>query len=184
MMINDSRALARGLGALGATLAVIATFLPWYSFDVVAPAGPFVRTFAVPITLWGLTTIAPVLILVGAVVALVCIAMIDSRVSGIVEALVGLGITAYAAVRCFDIPNLGVHLANASPGIKAATVLESGPILSIGAGLMLLMGSLGDLLPSRAYGYEAEAPAEGGVPFQGATRRPEGAPTPRSTRVR
>jgi hypothetical protein len=165
-MINDSRALARGLGALGATLAVIATFLPWYSFDVVVPARPLVHIFSVPITLWGLTTIAPVLILVGAVAALVCLAMIDSRVAGIVEALVGLGITAYAVVRCFDIPNLGFHLADASPGINAGTVLEGGPILSIGAGLMLLMGSLGDLLPSPAYDEGEETPAEGGVPFQ------------------
>jgi hypothetical protein len=172
-MINDSRSLARGLGALGATLAVIATFLPWYSFDVVLFAGPMVHMFAVPITLWGLTTIAPVLIVVGAVAALVCFAMIDSRVAGIIEALVGLGITAYAVVRCFDIPNLGVQPANALPGIKAATALESGPILSIGAGLMLLMGSLGDLLPLREHVGEAEAPAEAGVPFQaaGATQR-------------
>jgi hypothetical protein len=152
-------------------LAVIATFLPWYSFDVVVPTGPIVHIFAVPITLWGLTTVAPVLILVGGVVALVCLAMIDSRIAGIVEAVVGLGIVAYGIVRCFDIPNLGIHLTNVTAGIKPATVLESGPILSIGAGLMLLMGSLGDLLPGRDYAQEGETPAEGGVPFQGGTRR-------------
>jgi hypothetical protein len=147
-MFTDTRALLRGLGALGATAAAMATFLPWYVFAVVfAPAG-VTHAVAVPVTLWGLTTLAPILIVTGATAALVCLAMVDERWAGVIEALIGLGIAVYALVRCFDIPALGVNtVSQILPGAKAATTLEGGPFLALTGGLMLLAGSVGDLLP-------------------------------------
>ena len=165
-LFGDTRAVLRGLAALGATFAVLATFFPWYVFEVVLPAGGVTHAFAVPITLWDLTTLAPIIIVAAAVVALVCLAMIDSRVAGVVEALVGLGITVYAVVRCFDVPALGVDaLPAAVPrgGGRAATQLAGGTFVGMAGGLMLLVGSLADLLPER----EAQA-----TPAPGAQRAP------------
>jgi hypothetical protein len=149
-MFSDTRAALRGLGALGATVAVIATFLPWYVFDVVLPLGGVTHRFAVAATLWDVTTLAPVLIVVGAAVALVCLSIVGARWAGPVEALIGLGITAYALVRCFDIPNLGVAGLRGGPGgtAGAGTELGGGTLLAVSGGIMLLLGSLGDLLPS------------------------------------
>jgi hypothetical protein len=156
-MAVDTRALLRGLGALGATIAAVATFIPWYVYEVVIPAGAITHVFAVGITLWGLTTLAPILIVVGATAALICFAIVEPRWAGAVEALVGLGITAYALVRCFDIPNLGVNASGRGP--RAATVLEGGPFLALSGSLMLLAGSLADLLPARGDAAVSDAPA-------------------------
>jgi hypothetical protein len=113
-MSSDTRALLRGAGSLGATLAVLATFLPWYVFDVAVPARGGRQLFAVPVTLWGVATLAPVLIVAGALAALVCLTVVTARWAGAVEALVGLGIAAYAIVRCFDVPDLAVDAGRAA----------------------------------------------------------------------
>ena len=49
---------------------MFSTVLPWYSFDVVLPAGRVVHIFAVTATQWGFTTLAPILELAGALAAL------------------------------------------------------------------------------------------------------------------
>lgn len=173
-MSSDTRAALRGLGILGATVAGLTTFLPWYVFEVVLPVGGVTHVFAVPITLWGLTTLAPILIVVGAAVALLCLSFVRARWASAVAAVIGLGISAYAVVRCFDVPSFGVDLLPASSGLpRAKTQLEGGPILAIGGGLMLLAGSLADLLAPRrreaatpATATPAATPAEGGVPFE------------------
>lgn len=180
-LFGDTRAVLRGLAALGATFAVLATFFPWYVFEVVVPAGGVTHIFAVPITLWDLTTLAPILIVVAAVVALVCLAMVDSRVAGVVEALIGLGITVYALVRCFDVPALGVDaLPPAVPrgGGRAATQLAGGTFVAMAGGLMLLIGSLADLLPDRG-AQAAPAPAAQPAPARPAAgRAPDGDQAP------
>jgi hypothetical protein len=147
-MPSDTRAVLRGVGALGATLAVFATFLPWYVFEVIIPVPGFTHVFAVATSLWGVTTLAPILIVVSAVVALVCLSMVRARWAGVIEALIGVGITAYAVVRCFDVPALGVDLLAPGAG-RATTQLGGGTFMAMAAGLALLAGSLGDLLPVR-----------------------------------
>jgi hypothetical protein len=147
-MSTDTRALLRSLAALGATVAVLATFLPWYRFEVVIP--PLGRVpahiFSVPVTLWGFTTLAPILIVVAAVVAMTCITMIDGRVAGVVTGLVGLGILAYAIVRAADVPSLAVP--GPAAAVHAVTRLDGGPFLALAGGLMLTIGALGDLAPA------------------------------------
>jgi hypothetical protein len=173
-MDADIRAALRGLGAVGAIIAAFATFVAWYSFQVVLGGGGVLNVFGVPATLWGVTTLAPILLSIGAVVALFCITMSDSRAAGAIAALIGIGITAYAIVRCFDLPSLGVRaLAPLAPGARAATTLEGGPFLEIVGGIMIALGSLPNLV-----GAPEEAQAPAGAERGGRFRR--GAPAPAS----
>jgi hypothetical protein len=169
MFIDAPRAGLRALGALGATLAVIATMLPWYTFDVSFATKGIAHTFAVPITLWGLTTVAPVVIVVAAVVALLCLTFVDSPVAGFVEGVIGVGIIAYGIFRCVDVPALGVNPVGSGTA-ESATVIESGPIFLLAAGLILLVSSVADLLlPAGADADDARTAADGrgdGVRFQ------------------
>jgi hypothetical protein len=147
-MFDDIKIPLRLSAAVGATIALFATFLPWYSFAVVLPTREVIHIFAVTTTLWGLTTLAPILIVVGAAVALVFTAAVDGRVAGVVVALIGLGITTYAIFRCFEVPNLGIH--GGPPGIRAITELEGGPFVALAGGIMLIVGGVGELIASPA----------------------------------
>jgi hypothetical protein len=146
MFIDTPRAGLRALAALGATLAVIATLLPWYAFDVVFATKRITHIFEVPITLWGLTTVAPIVITVASVIALICLTFVTTRVAGVVVGLIGLGIIGYGIYRCVNVPALGVKPVAGTGTAGAATVVESGPIFAMAAGLMLVIGSVGDLL--------------------------------------
>jgi hypothetical protein len=142
-MFEDVKIPLRLSAAVGATIALFSTFLPWYSFGVVFPANEVIHVFAVTTTLWGWTTLAPILIVVGAAVALVLTAAVDGRIPGLIVALIGAAITAYAIVRCFDIPNLSVR---GTSGTRSVTELEGGPFVAIAGGLMLVIGGIGELL--------------------------------------
>jgi hypothetical protein len=156
-MFSDTRAALRGVGALGATMAALSTFFAWYVAEVILPAGGVTHVIVVPVTLWGFTTLAPILIVAGATLALVCLAFFESRVAGLVELLAGAGITAYAIVRCFDIPDLGIDaVTRAAPGAHAATTLEGGALLALTGGVLTIIGAIGDLMPART---EADADA-------------------------
>jgi hypothetical protein len=168
MFTDTPRTGLRALGALGATMAVIATLLPWYAFDVVFITSQIAHTFEVPITLWGLTTVAPIVIVVAAVGSLIALALVDSRAVAIFEGLVGLGVLAYGIYRCIDIPSLGVIPANAPANIHAATILETGPLVAITAGLMLAIAAAGELLVPDTV---PEGPATAAGPADGAGAR-------------
>jgi hypothetical protein len=142
-MFDDIKIPLRLAAAVGATVALFSTFLPWYSFGVVFPGNAIIHVFAVTTTLWGWTTLAPLLIVVGAAVALLFAAAVDGRLAGIVVALIGAAITAYAVVRCFEVPHLGVR---AEAGARPVSELEGGPFVAIAGGLMLLIGGVGELL--------------------------------------
>jgi hypothetical protein len=147
-MFDDLRIPLRLLAAVGATIALFSTFLPWYSFGVVIRGGgEVVHVFSVTTTLWGWTTLAPILLVATAAVALTFTAVVPGRISGVVMALVGLGIAVYAIVRCFDIPNLAIH---GPAGIRAVTELEGGPFVAIAGGVMLVIGGIGEVLLSPA----------------------------------
>jgi hypothetical protein len=149
MFIDTPRTGVRAFGALGSVLAVIATMLPWYSFDVIVAVQRIAHIFQVPESLWGVATVAPVLIVVGSVAALICLTFLDNRIAGIVTALVGVGIVAYGIYRCINIPALGVKPANAPANLQAATVLEAGPFISIAAGWMLTIAGIADFFLAR-----------------------------------
>jgi hypothetical protein len=142
-MFDDIRIPLRLSAAVGATIALFSTFLPWYAFGVVFPTGGLLHVFSVTTTLWGWTTLAPILIIVGATIALIVTAAVPARIAGIAIALIGLGIAAYAIVRCFDIPNLAIR---GPSGARAVTELEGGPFLAIAGGVMLFVGGLGELI--------------------------------------
>jgi hypothetical protein len=154
-MFDDIKIPLRLSAAVGATIALFATFLPWYSFGVVLSTGEVVHLFAVTTTLWGLTTVAPTLIVVGAAVALILTAVLDARITGVVVGLIGLAIAAYAIVRLFDIPNLAIH----ARGARAVTELEGGPFVALAGGIMLLIGGIGELIASSAGARGAARPS-------------------------
>ncbi|MCW3009594.1 MAG: hypothetical protein JWP17_4220 [Solirubrobacterales bacterium] len=176
-MYDDTRLLLRGLGVLGASFLVLATFLPWFSYQVLLPAGRVVTVLDIGVSLWAVTTVAATLFVVGGVVAAVMLTVVASRLAGVVTALVGLGAVAYTVVRCFSIPDLGINrVASILPTAHATTTLEGGLFLGMAGGLMLLFASLADLLPAK--GDEARAPAteEASAPGRSRMRRRRGVP--------
>jgi hypothetical protein len=146
-MFDDLKIPLRLSAAVGATFALFATFLPWYSFGAAFPTPEVVHIFAVTTTLWGLTTVAPLLMVVGAAVALIFTAVLDGRITGMVVGLIGLGVTVYAIVRLFEVPNLGIRWPG---GVRAVTELEGGPFVALAGGIMLLIGGIGELIVSSA----------------------------------
>jgi hypothetical protein len=178
-MFEDFKIASRVCGAVGASVALFATFLPWYSFEVVLRVrGTPLHFFAVTSTLWGFTTLAPILVVVGAIVALVLLAVGEGRLTGIVTALIALAILVYAAVRCFDLPGLGVALVgpNGFVATKAVTALEGGPFVAIAGGLMLAIGALGGLSPAGSAATGSEREARRGWEREGPTFTPHPAP--------
>jgi hypothetical protein len=134
--------------AIGGGIALLSTVLPWYSFDVVLPVPGIVHVFAVGVTLWGFTTVAPILLLAGAVVALSVAVVADRRLAGAVVGLIGLGIAVYAVVRWIEVPNLGIGFL---PGhLPAVTQVDSGPFAALAGGVILLVGAVADLVTSPA----------------------------------
>lgn len=178
-MFEDFKIVSRVCGAVGASVVLLATFLPWYSFEVVLPVrGTQLHFFDVTSTLWGFTTLAPILVVVGAIVALVLLAAGEGRLTGIVTALIALAILVYAVVRCFDLPSLGVALVgpNGVIATKAITTLEGGPFLAIAGGLMLAIGALGSLWPAGSAVPGPEREAGRNWEREGATFTPHPAP--------
>ena len=146
-MTDDFKIASRVCAAVGACVALFATFLPWYSFEVVVPIGRVVQVFAVTSTLWAFTTLAPILIAAGAVVALVLIGVSENRLAGAVTVAIGAALLAYGIVRCFDVPHLGVA-AITTTGVVAThaiTNLEGGPFVELTGGILLATGGLGSL---------------------------------------
>ena len=119
------------MGALGATIAIVATFLPWYEFGVILQVGRVTHVFDVATALWGYTTVAPILIVVGGFVALVSFTLSELQAARVLAALIGLAVAVYAIVRCADAPVLAV--------------LAGGAPLALAGGLMMMIGGIGDL---------------------------------------
>jgi hypothetical protein len=147
-MIDNPRVFLPLTAIIGAVLALFSTFLPWYSFQVILPVARVVHIFSVTTTLWGFTTLAPILIIAGAVVALLVAGLASPPISDAVVGLIGLAFFVYGIVRCFAVPNLGVELLPG--GVPAVTQLEGGPFVELVGGLMLVLGALGDLLAAPA----------------------------------
>jgi hypothetical protein len=173
-MTEEMKMGARVCAAIGAAVAVFATFLPWYSFAVVLPAPRTIGVFDVTSTLWGVTTLAPILIAVGSVVALTLVAIADdSRPAGVLTLVIALALLAYGIVRCFVIPDLGVAAVTARGIVaaRAATSLEGGPFVEIGGAVLLATGAIGMLMPSASVYREAEQAREWGGPTTAAPAR-------------
>ncbi len=143
-VFNDSRRVLPIIAAIGGALVVFATVLPWYSFDVVLPAGRVVHIFAVTAAQWDFTTLAPILELAGALAALLIAGLVPRPAANVIIALIGLAIFVYGLVRCLVVPSLGVELLPG--GLPAVTQLEGGPFIELLGGGILLLGALGDLL--------------------------------------
>jgi hypothetical protein len=182
-MFDELSITARICAAIGATVALFATFLPWYSYEVVLPAAGAVHVFSLTATLWAFTTLAPILLVVGAGLTLILVAVAPERVFGPAAVLFGIGILAYAIVRCFDIPHLGVLLVGPNGAARLATItqLEGGTFVAIGGGAMMLLGGLAALSATKRADVPVEERARAtGVPGAPGTTGTPGAAHPAS----
>jgi magnesium-transporting ATPase (P-type) len=103
-MSDDNTRILPITATIGASMVLFSTFLPWYSFEVVLPVQRVVHIFFVTTTLWGITTLAPIVIIAASFAAFVLSIFGPRPVANVIIALVGVGILAYGIVRCFDVP--------------------------------------------------------------------------------
>jgi hypothetical protein len=147
-MSDDNTRILPITATIAVSMVLFSTFLPWYSFEVVLPVQRVVHIFFVTTTLWGITTVAPIVIIAASFAAFV-LSMIGPRpVANVIIALTGVGVLAYGIVRCFDVPVLGVQIVRG--GLPASTQLEGGPFIELSGGLLFVLGALGDLLTAPA----------------------------------
>jgi hypothetical protein len=144
------------LAIVGAVVVVVATAITWYTRDVsfASNVGGVGFASSKSYSLWDLTTLAPVLLVVGAAVGagLVLFSTPSSaRVAALVSGLIGLGIAAYCVVKCFDIPDFGptgdvngiIPGAGVGASAHASTVLNAGPFVGILGGALMVAAALG-----------------------------------------
>ena len=147
------------LAIVGAVVVFVATAISWYTRDIsfATNAGGVGYASSKSFTLWDLTTLAPVLLVVGAALgaALVTFSTPSSaRVAALLAGFAGLGITAYCVVKCLDLPDLGPTGAvnsflpvqgGSGLGVSAhaSTTLNAGPFVGLLGGLLLAAGALG-----------------------------------------
>jgi hypothetical protein len=143
-MSDDNTRILPVTATIAASMAVFSTFFPWYSFQVILPVQRVVHIFFVTTTLWGITTVAPIVIIAASFAGFVLSVIGPRPVANVIIALVGVGILAYGIVRCFDVPSLGVQIVRG--GLPASTQLEGGPFIELSGGLLFVLGALGDLL--------------------------------------
>jgi hypothetical protein len=152
------------LAIIGAVVVFLATAISWYTRDVsfATNAAGVGYASSKTYTLWDLTTLAPVLLLVAAAAGagLVLLASPGSaRPAAAIAGLLGLAIATYCVVRCFDLPDFGPTGAvngflpvQGGQGIgvsaHASTVLDAGPFVGILGGLFIVSAALG--LPGKA----------------------------------
>jgi hypothetical protein len=145
----STRSVLRVVGTVGAVLIAVATFVSWYDYEVLFRLGRARRSFDVPVNLWTFDLLAAFLLLAGAVAGSVLLNLPTDwlpRQAGIAAAVLGVAMGAYAAVRCFDVPDLGVdQLVRAIGGRhpRPQTHLNGGPFLALGGSVLLIAGSVG-----------------------------------------
>jgi hypothetical protein len=163
------------LAIVGAVVVFVATAVTWYTRDVSfgTNIGGVGYASSKSYTLWDLTTLAPVLLVVGAAVAAVAALASSprsSRAAAAIVGLLGLGITAYCVVKCFQLPDFGptgeVNSAIPVPGgpavgvsANASTVLDAGPFVGIVGGLLILASAVGLAGEAAEPAGEARPPA-------------------------
>ena len=152
------------LAIVGAVVVFLATAISWYTRDVsfATNAAGVGYASSKTYTLWDLTTLAPLLVVVAAAAGAGLVLFTSSgsaRPATVVAGLLGLGITTYCVVKCFDLPDLGPTGAvnsflpvQGGSGIgvsaHASTGLGAGPFVGIVGGLFIVASALG--LPATA----------------------------------
>src|SRR4051794_29347062 len=146
------------LGILGAVAVFVATAITWYTHDIslAAHAGQVGFSSSKSYTLWDITTLAPVLLVIAAALGagLLFVPQSAARTAGTVAAVLGVGIAAYCVVRMFEFPDLGTTGAvggilpvSATSGVAlaahASTTLGAGPFVGLVGGALLSASGLG-----------------------------------------
>jgi hypothetical protein len=163
------------LAIVGAVVVFVATAISWYTRDVsfATNVGGLGYSSSKSYTLWELTTLAPVLLVIAAALGagLVLISTPSSvRVAAALAGLFGLGITAYCVVKCFDLPDFGPTgdvngllpvqgAAGVEASAHASTVLNAGPFVGMAGGLLMVAGAFGLAAESSRASTERRAPS-------------------------
>jgi hypothetical protein len=163
------------LAIVGAVVVFVATAISWYTRDVsfATNVGEVGYASSKSYTLWDLTTLAPVLLVIAAALGagLVLFSTPGSaRVAAALAGILGLGITAYCVVKCFDIPDLGPTgdvngflpvqgAAGVTASAHASTVLNAGPFVGIVGSLMMVAGAFGLAAESSRESTERRTPS-------------------------
>jgi hypothetical protein len=141
---DDRYLLARAFAFLGGMAAAVSTLIAWYDFEIVLDNGRITHLFEVPVNLWNENALAAALLLGASLVAMALLVVppaVGVRWPSIVASLIGVGILAYALIKCFDAPSLGIRSPN-HPAIQARTYIDGGPLLAIIGGVMIALGGL------------------------------------------
>jgi hypothetical protein len=147
------------LAIVGAVVVFVATAISWYTRDIsfATNVGGVGYASSKSYTLWDLTTLAPVLLVIAAALGagLVLFSTASSaRVAAVLSGLLGLGITAYCVVKSVNLPDFGPTGAvnsflpvqgGSGLGVSAhaSTVLDAGPFVGIVGGLLMVAGAVG-----------------------------------------
>jgi hypothetical protein len=143
------------LGILGAVAVFVATAITWYTHDIsaAAQAGQVGFSSSKAYTLWDVTTLAPVLLVIAAALGagLLFVPQSAARTAGTVAGVLGVGIAAYCIVRMFEFPDLGTTGAvngllpgtGVSLAAHASTTLGAGPFVGLVGGALLSASGLG-----------------------------------------
>jgi hypothetical protein len=133
----------RLIGIVGALTVVIATGLAWYAGKITVTAGGVVDHATTGVTLWHVRNLAAWLITIGAAAGIVALLLPVAREwrGGLVAAVLGFGISVYALVAIFDVPDLGsAALIGSRIAAVATTAVDVGPFVALLGGLLLLVG--------------------------------------------
>jgi hypothetical protein len=152
------------LAIIGAVVVFLATAISWYTRDVsfATNAAGVGYASSKTYTLWDLTTLAPVLLVIAAAAGAGIVLFTSTgsgRPAGLVVGLLGLGITTYCVVKCFDLPDFGPTgsvnsflpvQGGSGIGVSAhaSTALGAGPFVGVLGGLFIVASALG--LPGTA----------------------------------
>ena len=145
------------LGVIGAVVVFVATAITWYTHDisVAAQAGQVGFQSSKSYTLWDITTLGTVLLVIAAAVGAVLLFVPSSaaRTAGAAAGILGLAIAAYCVVRMFDFPDLGATggvnglvpfaRGGVSVAAHASTTLGAGPFVGLVGGALMAVGGLG-----------------------------------------
>lgn len=146
---------ARIAAIAGAALAIVATCLPWYRFDLLVGNDPEAGTIGIGQDLWTISTLAAIFVVVGAVIA--CLAMLapdaSLRGAGVLAVVIGAGIAVFAVIRWFDTPD-AVTVASGTIGTGSA--LSAAPFLAFAGAVAMALSGL--LLASSHASRPARAP--------------------------
>jgi hypothetical protein len=136
--------LARVFAVVGGAAIAVSTLIAWFDFQVILNLGPIAPLLEIPVNLWNHDALAASLLLAAGLAAMALLSVppaYASRWPAILSGLLGLGVTVYALIQCFNPPDLGIR-AQPQAGVHAQTFVDGGALLAVVGGVMVFIGSV------------------------------------------